>query len=52
MAFWHRVHSDKCFFQLLVPGSNPVSQLEIESGFEIVTEHADPETKRLHIYVL
>ncbi len=40
MAFWHRAHSDKCYFQLLIPGSTPASQLKSVSGFEIVTKLA------------
>jgi hypothetical protein len=32
MAFWHRAHSDKCFFQLLVPELTPVSLQESKSG--------------------
>jgi hypothetical protein len=31
-AFWHQAHSDKCFFQLLLPGLTPVSLLESWSG--------------------
>jgi hypothetical protein len=41
MAFWRRAHSDKCFFQLLIPGLTPVSLLESESGFEIVMQLVD-----------
>ncbi len=41
MAFWHWAHSDKCFFQLLIPELTPVSLLESKSGFEIVTQLAD-----------
>ncbi len=41
MAFWHRAHSDKCIFQLLIPGLTPVSQLESESKLEIATQLAD-----------
>ncbi len=37
MAFWHRGHSDECLFQLLIPGLTPVSLLESELRFEIVT---------------
>jgi hypothetical protein len=43
MAFWHQACSDKCFFQLLIPGSTPVSLLESKSGFEIVTQLKEPE---------
>jgi hypothetical protein len=41
MAFWHQAHSDTWFFQLLIPGFTPVSLLESNSGFEIVTQLAD-----------
>ncbi len=37
MAFWHWAHSDKCFFQLLIPALTTCSLLESESRFEIVT---------------
>ncbi len=37
MAFWHWAQSDKCFFQHLIPELTPTSQLESESGFQIVT---------------
>ncbi len=40
MAFWHQLHSDECFFQLLIPGSALVSLLESESGFETDTQLA------------
>jgi hypothetical protein len=35
------IDSDKCFFQLLIPGLTPVSLLERESGFEIITQLHD-----------
>ncbi len=38
MAFWHRAHSDECYFSLLFPGLTPVSLPESELGFEIVTQ--------------
>ncbi len=38
MTIWHRAH--KCFFQLLIPGLTPVSLLQSELGFEIVTQLA------------
>ncbi len=38
-----------CFFQLLIPGLTPVSLLENESGFEIVTQIADTEKDNLRI---
>jgi hypothetical protein len=41
MAFCHQAHSDKGFFQLRIPGLTPVSPLESELGFEIVTQFAD-----------
>ncbi len=31
MALWHRAHSDKCFFQLLITGSTPFSLLDTKS---------------------
>jgi hypothetical protein len=38
MAFWLQADPVKCFLQLLTPVSSPVSQLESESEFEIVTQ--------------
>jgi hypothetical protein len=35
------VQSNKCFFQRLVTGLAPVSLLEGDSGFEIVTQLVD-----------
>jgi hypothetical protein len=52
MAFWHRAHSDTCFFQLLIPGLTPVSLLESEGGFEIVTQLSTRGNDHLHIYSL
>ncbi len=50
MAFRHRAHSDKCFFQLPIPGLTPVSLLESKLEFEIVTQLADT-SKRLSSYL-
>ncbi len=41
MAFWPQAHSDKCLFQVLIPGLTDVSLLESERGFEIVATLAD-----------
>ncbi len=38
MAFSHRAHSDECYSQLLIPKLTPVSLLERELGFEIITQ--------------
>ncbi len=40
-GFLKRVHSSKCFFQLLILGLTPVSLLESELGFDIATQLAD-----------
>jgi hypothetical protein len=40
MAFWHRAHSETCFFQLLIPGLTPISHQENELWFEFVTHLA------------
>ncbi len=45
--FWLRAHSDKCIFQLLIPGSTPVSLLEGKPRFKIDTQHADTEKKTI-----
>jgi hypothetical protein len=41
MAFWHRAHSYKFFFQVLIARLTQVSLLESKPGFEIVTQLAD-----------
>jgi hypothetical protein len=51
MAFWHRAHPDKCFFLLLIPGLTPVSLLESDSGFEIVTQLADTGKTTIFTYM-
>ncbi len=52
MALWHQAHSDKCFFQLLIPGLTPVSLLESVSGFDFVTRLVDTGKHHLHVYSL
>jgi hypothetical protein len=50
MAFWQRVHSDKCFLSSLIPEVTlAVSLLESKSGFEIVLQQTLPENDHLHI---
>ncbi len=41
MASWRPIHSNLCFFQLLIPGWIPVPFLESKLLFEIVTHVAD-----------
>jgi hypothetical protein len=52
MAFWHGAHSDKCLFQLLIPGLTPVSLLESESWFEIVTQLAETGKRPFSIFIV
>jgi hypothetical protein len=52
MAFSHRAHLDKSFLQILIPIIAPLSLLESESGFEIVTQRANAGGRPLiHIYI-
>ncbi len=53
MAFWHRAHSDKCYFQLLIPGLTPVSLLESNLGFLKLSRNLHtPKNGSLHIHSL
>ncbi len=45
MAFWHWAHSDKCLIQCLIPRLTPVSLLEKNSKFWIVTQRGAHEKK-------
>ncbi len=48
MAFWHRAHSDKCFFSFLIQDWHLFYCWKANHGFEIVTQLAN--TKKTTIF--
>jgi hypothetical protein len=50
MLFSHRAHRDQCFLQLLISELTPVSPVESELGYQIVTQPVVTAKAHLHIY--